>query len=65
MQGMNMVMKDPEYRGNTVRRCSNWLQRQKKATYQGQLGEVNRQLEGPVMPVRTKGGNTKETKRLI
>ena len=47
-----------------VRLRNDWLQHQKKAIYQGQLDGINRQLERPMMPVRTKEELFKKQKEL-
>ena len=54
MNDMKMMIEEAENRGKNVRSRNDWLQHQKKAIYQGELDAVNRQLERPMMPVRTK-----------
>ena len=54
LDGMKMRIEDAENRGKNIRLRNNWLQHQKKAIHQGELDDVNRQLERPMMPVRTK-----------
>ena len=64
MKDMKMMIEEAENRGKNVRLRNDWLQHQKKAVYQGQLDDINRQLERPMMPVRTKEELLKETKRI-
>ena len=54
LEDMKLRIEEAENRGKNVRLRNDWLQHQKKAIYQGQLDDVNRQLERPMMPVRTK-----------
>ena len=51
---MKMRVEEAENRGKNVRLRNDWIQHQKKSIYQGQLDEVNRQLERPMTPFRTK-----------
>ena len=51
---MKMMIEEAENRGKNVRLRTDCLQHQKKAMYQGELDAVNRQLERPMMPIRTK-----------
>ena len=51
---MKMRIEEAENRGKNVRLRNDWIQHQKKSIYQGQLDDVNRQLERPMMPFRTK-----------
>ena len=54
MEEMKMRIEEAENRGKNIRLRNDWLEHQKKSLYQGQLDDVNRQLERPMMPVRTK-----------
>ena len=54
IEDMKLRIEEAENRGKNVRLRNDWLQHQKKAIYQGQLDDINRQLERPMMPVRTK-----------
>ena len=51
---MKMRIEEAENRGKNTRLRNDWIQHQKKSLYQGQLDDINRQLERPMMPVRTK-----------
>ena len=51
---MKLRIEDAENRGKNIWLRNDWCQHQKKAIYQGQLDDINRQLERPMMPVRTK-----------
>ena len=64
IEDMKLRIEEAENRGKNVRLRNDWLQHQKKATYQGQLDDVNRQLERPMMPVRTKEEFQKKQKEL-
>ena len=54
MEDLKMRIEEAENRGKNVRLRNDWLQHQKKSIYQGQLDDINRQLERPMMPFRTK-----------
>ena len=54
VEEMKMRIEEAENRGKNVRLRNDWIQHQKKSIYQGQLDDVNRQLERPMMPFRTK-----------
>ena len=54
IEEMKMRTEEAENRGKNVRLRNEWIQHQKKSIYQGQLDDVNRQLERPMMPFRTK-----------
>ena len=54
IEEMKMRIEEAENRGKNIRLRSDWIQHQKKSLYQGQLDDINRQLERPMMPVRTK-----------
>ena len=64
LEDMKMRIEEAENRGQNIRLRNDWLQHQKKAIYQGELDDVNRQLEGPMMPVRTKEELFKKQKEL-
>ena len=64
IQDMKLRIEEAENRGKNVRLRNDWLQHQKKAIYQGQLDDINRQLERPMMPVRTKEELFKKQKEL-
>ena len=48
-----MMIEETENRGKNIRLRNDWLQHQKKSLYQGELDDVSRQLERPMMPFRT------------
>ena len=54
MEDMKLRIEEAENRAKNIRLRNDWIQHQKKSLYQGQLDDVNRQLERPMMPVRTK-----------
>ena len=54
IEEMKMRIEEAENRGKNVRLRNDWIQHQEKSIYQGQLDDVNRQLESPMMPFRTK-----------
>ena len=54
MEDMKLTIEEAENRAKNIRFRSDWIQHQKKSLYQGQLHDINRQLERPMMPVRTK-----------
>ena len=54
IEDMKLRIEEAENRGKNVRLRNDWLQHQKKSLYQGELDDINRQLERPMMPVRTK-----------
>ena len=64
MNDMKMRIEEAENRGKNVRLRNDWLQHQKKSIYQGELDDINRQLERPMMPVRTKEELEKRQKEL-
>ena len=53
MEEMKMRIEEAENRAKNIRLRNDWVQHQKKSLYQGQLDDINRQLERPMMPVRT------------
>ena len=54
LQDLKLRIEEAENRGKNVRLRNDWVQHQKKSLYQGELDDINRQLERPMMPVRTK-----------
>ena len=54
LEDLKLRIEEAENRGKNVRLRSDWVQHQKKSLYQGELDDINRQLERPMMPVRTK-----------
>ena len=54
MEDMKLRTEEAENRSKNIRLRNDWIQHQKKSLYQGQLDDINRQLERPMMPVRTK-----------
>ena len=54
IEDMKLRIEEAENRGKNVRLRNDWLQHQKKSLYQGQLDDINKQLERPMMPFRTK-----------
>ena len=64
LQDMKLRIEEAENRGKNIRLRNDWLQHQKKSLYQGELDDVNRQLERPMMPVRTKEELQKKQKEL-
>ena len=64
LEEMKMRIEEAENRGKNVALRNDWVKHQKKSLYQGQLDDVNRQLERPMMPVRTKEELQKKQKEL-
>ena len=64
LEDMKMRLEEAENRGKNVALRNDWVKHQKKSIYQGQLDDVNRQLERPMMPVRTKEELQKKQKEL-
>ena len=54
LEDMKLRIEEAENRGKNIRLRNDWLQHQKKSLYQGELDDINKQLERPMMPVRTK-----------
>ena len=54
IEDMKLRIEEAENRAKNVALRNDWVQHQKKSLYQGQLDDINRQLERPMMPVRTK-----------
>ena len=64
IEDMKLRIEEAENRAKNIRLRNDWIQHQKKSLYQGQLDDINRQLERPMMPVRTKEELKKETRRI-
>ena len=64
IQDMKVSIEEAENRGKNVALRNDWVKHQKKSIYQGELDDVNRQLERPMMPVRTKEELIKKQKEL-
>ena len=54
IEDMKLRIEEAENRAKNIRLRNDWVQHQKKSLYQGQLDDINRQLERPMMPFRTK-----------
>ena len=54
IEDMKLRIEEAENRGKNVKLRNDWIQHQKKSLYQGQLDDIKRQLERPMMPFRTK-----------
>ena len=54
LEDMKLRIEEVENRATNVALRNDWVKHQKQALYQGQLDDINRQLERPMMPVRTK-----------
>ena len=54
IEDMKMRVEEAENRAKNIALRNDWVKHQKKSLYQGQLDDINRQLERPMMPVRTK-----------
>ena len=64
LQDLKLRIEEAENRGKNVALRNDWVKHQKKSLYQGELDDVNRQLERPMMPVRTKEELQKKQKEL-
>ena len=64
LQDMKLRIEEAENRGKNVALRNDWVKHQKKSLYQGELDDINRQLERPMMPVRTKEELFKKQKEL-
>ena len=51
---LKLRIEEAENRAKNVALRNDWVKHQKKSLFQGQLDDINRQLERPMMPVRTK-----------
>ena len=54
LEDMKLRIEEAENRAKNVALRNDWVKHQKQSLYQGQLDDINRQLERPMMPVRTK-----------
>ena len=54
IEDMKLRIEEAENRGKNIKLRNDCVEHQRKSLYQGQLNEVNRQLERPMLPVRTK-----------
>ena len=54
MNDLKMRVEEAENRAKNVALRNDWVKHQKKSIYQGQLDDINKQLERPMMPFRTK-----------
>ena len=54
LEDMKLRIEEAENRAKNIRLRNDWVQHQKKSLYQGQLDDINRQLERPMMPFKTK-----------
>ena len=54
IEDMKLRIEEAENKAKNIRLRNDWIQHQKKSLYQGQLDDINRQLERPMMPFRTK-----------
>ena len=64
IEDMKLRVEEAENRGKSIALRNDWVKHQKKSIYQGQLDDINRQLERPMMPVRTKEELLKKQKEL-
>ena len=64
LEDLKLRVEEAENRGKNIAMRNDWMQHQKKSLYQGQLDDINRQLERPMMPVRTKEELEKKQKEL-
>ena len=64
LQDLKLRIEEAENTGKNVALRNDWVKHQKKSLYQGELDDVNRQLERPMMPVRTKEELQKKQKEL-
>ena len=64
IQDMKLRIEEAENRGKNVALRNDWVKHQKKSLYQGELDDINKQLERPMMPVRTKEELFKRQKEL-
>ena len=53
IEDMKLRIEEAENRGKNIALRNDWVQHQKRLI-QGQLDDINRQVERPMMPVRTK-----------
>ena len=53
LEDLKLRVEEAENRGKNIAMRNDWVQHQKKSLYQGQIDDINRQLERPMMPKRT------------
>ena len=53
LQDLKLRTEEAENKDKHVRLKHDWVQHQTKSLYQGEIDDINRQLERPMMPVRT------------
>ena len=53
LEDMKLRIEEAESRAKNVALRNDWVKHQKQSLYQGQLDDISRQLERPMMPVRT------------
>ena len=51
---MKLRIEEAENRAKNIKLRNDWVEHQKKSLYHGQLDDIKRQLERPMMPIRTK-----------
>ena len=54
LEDMKLRIEEAENRAKNVALRNDWVKHQKQSLCQGQLDDINRQLERPMMPVKTK-----------
>ena len=54
LEDMKLRVEEAENRAKNIRLRNDWVEHQKKSLHQGELDSINRQLERPMMPFRTK-----------
>ena len=54
LEDMKLRIEEAENRAKNVALRNDWVKHQKQSLYQGQLDDINRQLERPMMPVKKK-----------
>ena len=64
LEDMKLRVEEAENRAKNIALRNDWVKHQKKSLYQGQLDDINRQLERPMMPARTKEELEKKQKEL-
>ena len=64
LEDLKLRIEEAENRAKNVALRNDWVKHQKKSLFQGQLDDINRQLERPMMPVRTKEELKKEQDEL-
>ena len=54
LENLKLRIEEAENRAKNVALGNDWVKHQKKSLFQGQLDDINRQLERPMMPFKTK-----------